>query len=527
MGKAKNKLPDGWTDYTPLGKRLTGTRFIPLKVPLKELYKYKVPAEDYFGPGELVEKIKEQNEELGLLIDLTNTTRYYLPSDLPEGVLYYKIFTEGQDVPEDKTILDFKHAVRTFLKQNVDNDKLIGVHCTHGVNRTGYLICRYLIDVCSMSPKRAIELFNKARGHPMERRSYTDDLLTGYKRSNKGMDDPGLELLPGKATVPADPQNSNSEEPPINWPEFGYQGELQRPFFGYQGSENRMPAFGFQESENRSILRPQVFEYHHQNSYGIPEDQNIPNNQSDARWRDDMGANDMRWRDEMVERNDMSWRNEMVGRNDMSWRNEMGEKNDVDLRKMSWRNGMGLSNDMSWRNGLGLGSDMSWRNGMGLRNDVSWRNGMGLSSDMSWRNDMGLRNDVSWGSGMGPRNDVSRGSDMGPRNDVSRGSDMGLRNDMSWMREMIPRSDMTWRNEMGPGNVSEPNDMRGRSATTWTRLSLESFSQPLKGFDLTEPAAFQNYSFNNEQNFPWQNSYPPLRGRTSVRGGDRFPYLRK
>lgn len=36
-------------------------------------------------------------------------------------------------------------------------DKLIGVHCTHGLNRTGYLICRYLIDVDEMDPEEAIE----------------------------------------------------------------------------------------------------------------------------------------------------------------------------------------------------------------------------------------------------------------------------------------------------------------------------------------------------------------------------------
>ena len=30
-----------------------------------------------------------------------------------------------------------------FLSLVFFTDVLIGVHCTHGVNRTGYLICRY------------------------------------------------------------------------------------------------------------------------------------------------------------------------------------------------------------------------------------------------------------------------------------------------------------------------------------------------------------------------------------------------
>ena len=35
-------------------------------------------------------------------------------------------------------------------------DGLIGVHCTHGVNRTGYLICRYLIERLDWTPNDAI-----------------------------------------------------------------------------------------------------------------------------------------------------------------------------------------------------------------------------------------------------------------------------------------------------------------------------------------------------------------------------------
>jgi protein-tyrosine phosphatase len=35
-------------------------------------------------------------------------------------------------------------------------DGLIGVHCTHGVNRTGYLICRYLIERLQWTPEDAL-----------------------------------------------------------------------------------------------------------------------------------------------------------------------------------------------------------------------------------------------------------------------------------------------------------------------------------------------------------------------------------
>lgn len=42
---------------------------------------------------------------LGLVIDLTNTTKYYLPSEFEEnGVNYTKIFVEGHVVPKRQCI---------------------------------------------------------------------------------------------------------------------------------------------------------------------------------------------------------------------------------------------------------------------------------------------------------------------------------------------------------------------------------------------------------------------------------------
>ncbi|XP_058406911.1 RNA/RNP complex-1-interacting phosphatase isoform X2 [Diceros bicornis minor] len=177
--KGGNHIPERWKDYLPLGQRMPGTRFIAFKVPLKKNFEEKLAPEERFSPIDLFRKIQEQNEELGLIIDLTYTHRYYKPEDLPETIPYLKIYTIGHQVPDDDTVFKFKCAVNEFLKENKDNDKLIGVHCTHGLNRTGYLICRYLIDVEGMRPDDAIELFNRCRGHCLERQNYIEDLQNG------------------------------------------------------------------------------------------------------------------------------------------------------------------------------------------------------------------------------------------------------------------------------------------------------------------------------------------------------------
>ncbi|XP_054252571.1 RNA/RNP complex-1-interacting phosphatase [Indicator indicator] len=183
----KSRVPERWTNYLPLGRRMPGTRFIAFKVPLKKSFDQKLPPEDRFSPCDLLKKIKEQKEELGLIIDLTYTTRYYRPEELPATLCYSKILTMGHEIPNKQTIYQFKYVVKKFLEDNKDNDKLIGVHCTHGLNRTGYLVCRYLIDVEGMEPNAAIELFNRSRGHPIERTNYIQDLRKRAVQKNCGV----------------------------------------------------------------------------------------------------------------------------------------------------------------------------------------------------------------------------------------------------------------------------------------------------------------------------------------------------
>ncbi|XP_059687575.1 RNA/RNP complex-1-interacting phosphatase isoform X2 [Gavia stellata] len=184
VGGGASRVPQRWTDYIPLGRRMPGTRFIAFKVPLKKSFDRNLHPEERFSPCDLIKKIKEQKEELGLIIDLTYTTRYYRPEELPATLCYSKILTMGHEIPNKHTIFQFKCVVKKFLSDNKDNDKLIGVHCTHGLNRTGYLVCRYLIDVEGMEPDTAIELFNSARGHPIERTNYIQDLQRRSVKKN-------------------------------------------------------------------------------------------------------------------------------------------------------------------------------------------------------------------------------------------------------------------------------------------------------------------------------------------------------
>ncbi|KAG9353999.1 hypothetical protein JZ751_012123 [Albula glossodonta] len=114
--------------------------------------------------------------------------------DLPEGIHYQKIFTAGHEVPSDPTILSFKRVVNRFLQENEDN------------------------------------VFNQSRGHSIERENYLQDLKSGPKRSNQGMDQPDEEPVMGpRGHRPNDSLLDTRMRPPFNMREPFYSA----PFPGH------------------------------------------------------------------------------------------------------------------------------------------------------------------------------------------------------------------------------------------------------------------------------------------------------
>lgn len=83
------------------------------------------------------------------------------------------------------------------------------------LNRTWYLVCRYLVDVDGLDAPVVLDLFNSSSGRCIERKNYLKDLQQGAKRSNGGIDDPKEEAVRGLA-MPRPRQRarpSSGEEP--------------------------------------------------------------------------------------------------------------------------------------------------------------------------------------------------------------------------------------------------------------------------------------------------------------------------
>ena len=171
----KNKIPDRWLDYSKMGNIVEGSRFIPMKVPLRNEITSSLPSSNHFNPTDALLLAKKKGINIGLVIDLSFTRRYYDSSEFSsQNVEHCKIFMPGRELPSNKILREFFDIVRRF--ENENKTDAVAVHCTHGLNRTGYMICKYLIEEKKMLPKDAISAFNEARGHKIEREVYLNDL---------------------------------------------------------------------------------------------------------------------------------------------------------------------------------------------------------------------------------------------------------------------------------------------------------------------------------------------------------------
>ncbi|XP_078494162.1 RNA/RNP complex-1-interacting phosphatase homolog [Ciona intestinalis] len=173
------RIPDRWLDYEKMGQVIEGTDILAMKVPLYEGITRDLPKKEHFNWKNAVDTAEERGHRIGTVVDLTYSTRYYQPRDFTNnGISHHKIFVPGQIIPPPKVVSDFTSIMSKFEKNKQSDNEVIAVHCTHGLNRTGYLICRYLIEEKKFKPKDAIEKFNSARGHKIERENYLKDLIS-------------------------------------------------------------------------------------------------------------------------------------------------------------------------------------------------------------------------------------------------------------------------------------------------------------------------------------------------------------
>ena len=174
-------LPQRWLKCPRYGQKLE--KFLPFKTPLDDRYDTQVPEIYRFTPEMFVQKWKSSKVKLGMVIDLTKTDRFYDRSIFENSnIKYWKHKLDGfAEAPTKAQTTAFIALVDEFL--NLNPLSFIAVHCTHGFNRTGFVICSYLVEKMDWSVEAALEAFANIRPPGIYKQHYVDELFERYEGS--------------------------------------------------------------------------------------------------------------------------------------------------------------------------------------------------------------------------------------------------------------------------------------------------------------------------------------------------------
>uniref|UniRef100_A0A8D2ZIR1 mRNA-capping enzyme n=1 Tax=Scophthalmus maximus TaxID=52904 RepID=A0A8D2ZIR1_SCOMX len=171
--------PPRWRNCPRRGQPVAA-KFLPMKTMLGPRYDDQVAEECRFHPDMLFNFLKSLKVKMGLLVDLTNTTRFYDRNDIEkEGITYVKLPCKGHgECPSKEMTAKFIRLCEHFIEKNPT--ELIGVHCTHGFNRTGFLICAYLVEKMDWSVEAAVAAFTQSRAPGIYKGDYLKELFRRY-----------------------------------------------------------------------------------------------------------------------------------------------------------------------------------------------------------------------------------------------------------------------------------------------------------------------------------------------------------
>ncbi|KAI4465297.1 mrna-capping enzyme [Holotrichia oblita] len=192
-GHSRGPVPSRWLHCPRKASDLIVGKFMALKTPLNSNFDSQVPPDCRFPPKMLFDVCKSKKIKLGLWIDLTNTTRFYNKQEIEErDCKYVKFQCRGHgETPTAEQTVTFVSLVHTFISKHPLD--CIAVHCTHGFNRTGFLIVSYLVEKMDCSLEIALEMFAKVRAPGIYKQDYLEEL---YRRYDDVSEVPPAPALP-------------------------------------------------------------------------------------------------------------------------------------------------------------------------------------------------------------------------------------------------------------------------------------------------------------------------------------------
>ena len=183
-----------WGDYESCGDVVRGTRLIPMKTPLSPRY-VEENCVNALTMESLMRGQRARGREIGLIIDLTNHDCLY-EDDIPSDVARVHVRNVAKAVPSASDVRKATEAANKFLATAGNENKYIAVHCAYGFNRTGFVICCYLVQMFGATPAEAMELFAEARPPGLKHLHFRHELVERYAPSEtRGDSDSPIDAL--------------------------------------------------------------------------------------------------------------------------------------------------------------------------------------------------------------------------------------------------------------------------------------------------------------------------------------------
>jgi len=107
-----------------------------------------------------------------LVLNLSATDKYYAPLD-DKNVEFAHMLLRGRTVPSEQDVAVFIQEMDSAIAEG----KGVIVHCTHGLNRTGYMLCKWLMHSKGWTANQALEYFAVVRPPGIMRDNIRDGLL--------------------------------------------------------------------------------------------------------------------------------------------------------------------------------------------------------------------------------------------------------------------------------------------------------------------------------------------------------------
>ncbi|KAL0482190.1 mRNA-capping enzyme [Acrasis kona] len=187
-----------WSELQRFGKPLADSHIIPHKTPIDNKYLLQHNQWAPFSALTFVDEQLKKGIVVGCIIDLTNHDMIYdvrsvmVPRD-PERhfaectvnctcpkmpLKHVRIQCVSKEFPDNTIIKNFCETVDDFVQQFPNH--YVGVHCSYGFNRTGFIVCSYLVESCHMHISDALKAFAQSRVPGIKHQNFVDELIKRY-----------------------------------------------------------------------------------------------------------------------------------------------------------------------------------------------------------------------------------------------------------------------------------------------------------------------------------------------------------